>query len=89
MDQVLHPLLERLKIPRAGLHAFRHGNSSLMDHLCTPMGVRRDRLGHEKTETTMGYTHAVGNDDRLTASKIGSILCQNLPNSQPVEAVNN
>jgi integrase len=89
VDQVLHPILERLEIPRAGLHAFRHGNETLMDHLGIPMGVRRDRLGHEKNETTMGYTHVMSNDDRLTASKIGRILCPNLPNSQPVEAVNN
>lgn len=89
VDQVLHPLLERLTIPRAGLHAFRHGNSSLMDHLSISMGVRRDRLGHEKTVTTMGYTHVVGSDDRLTASKIGKILCPNLPNSQPIDAANN
>lgn len=89
VDQVLHPNLERLKIPRAGLHRFRHGNSSLMEHLCIPMGVRRDRLGHEKTETTMGYTQAVDDDDRLTASKIGRILCPNLPYPQPLEAANN
>jgi integrase len=87
VDQVLHPLLDRLQIPRAGLHAFRHGNETLMDHLGIPMGVRRDRLGHEKNETTMGYTHVIGDDDRKTASKLGKILCPNLLNSQPVDAV--
>ena len=38
VDQVLHPILERLKIPRAGLRAFRQGNETLMDHLDIPMG---------------------------------------------------
>jgi integrase len=88
VDQVFHPILERLKIPRAGLHAFRHGNETLMDHLGIPMGVRRDRLGHEKTETTMGYTHVMSDDDRVTAGKLGRILCPNLPTQQPVEAAN-
>ena len=52
VDQVLHPILERLGIARAGLHAFRHGNATIMDGLNAPMRVRQDRLGHEKAETT-------------------------------------
>src|SRR6185312_16284678 len=42
----LHPLLKRLGIPKAGCHAFRHGNSSAMDHFGAPLKLRQDRLGH-------------------------------------------
>jgi integrase len=75
VDQVLHPILARLGIARAGLHAFRQGNATIMDGLNAPMRVRQDRLGHEKTETTVGYTHAIGEDDRRVADEIGHILC--------------
>ncbi|HYL12066.1 MAG TPA: site-specific integrase [Terriglobales bacterium] len=88
VDQVLHPILERLGIPRAGLHAFRHGNATIMDGLNAPMRVRQDPLGHEKAETTLGYTHAIGEDDRRVADEIGKILCPTLPKSSRVEAAN-
>ena len=86
VDQVLHPILERLGVARAGLHAFRHGNATIMDGLNAPMRVRQDRLGHEKAETTLGYTHAIGGDDRRVADEIGEILCPSLPRSSEVEA---
>jgi integrase len=88
VDQVLHPILGRLGIKRAGLHAFRHGNETIMDRLNTPMRVRQDRLGHEKAETTMGYTHVIGDDDRKVAAELGRILCPTLPKPSEVEAAN-
>src|ERR1035441_9733152 len=57
-----------------------------MDGLNAPVGVRQDRLGHEKAETTLGYTHAIGGDDRRVADEIGRILCPTLPRSSEVEA---
>jgi integrase len=84
VDQVLHPILERLGIARAGLTRIRHGNATMMDGLNAPMRVRQDRLGHEKAETTLGYTHAIGGDDRRVADKIGEILCPTLPKSPEV-----
>lgn len=85
VDQVLHPILVRLGIARAGLHAFRHGNATIMDGLNAPMRVRQDRLGHEKAETTLGYTHAISEDDRRVADEIGNILCSSLPKSSGVK----
>ncbi len=38
----LQPLLASLGIARAGLHAFRHTNSSLMDRLGAPLKVRQE-----------------------------------------------
>lgn len=74
MYEEFQPLLEELKIPLCGFHAFRHGNASLMDQLNIPAKTRMDRLGHEKLDTTMGYTHAVSEDDRAVASQLGKML---------------
>ena len=80
VDQVLHPILERLGIARAGLHAFRHGNATIMDGLNAPMRVRQDRLGHEKAETTLGYTHqSVGIIEELP-TKSARFFAQLCPN---------
>ncbi len=76
----LHPLLERLGIPRGGLHGFRHANSSLMDRLNTPVKVRQQRLGHSDPRTTLGtYTHVASEDDRRVAEQLGAILHRDAP----------
>jgi len=45
----LHPLLKSLGISRAGYHAFRHFNTSLMDALRVPVKTIQERLGHSLT----------------------------------------
>lgn len=72
----LHPLLDKLKIARCGMHAFRHTNGSLMDRLQTPMKVRQERLGHAAGSniTMVVYTHTVSADDRKVAEELGAIL---------------
>lgn len=45
----LVPLLERLEIPKAGYHAFRHFNVSLMDALRVPLKTIQERIGHALT----------------------------------------
>jgi hypothetical protein len=62
-----------------GLHAFRYGNATIMNGLNAPMRVRHDRLGHEK-KTILGYTHAIGGDDRRVADEIGEIPARLCPN---------
>ncbi len=72
---VLHHLLAQLRIQRGGLHAFRHGNETLMDRLGVPLAVRQQRLGHTDARTTLEvYTHSVGEDHRRVAAKLGRIL---------------
>jgi integrase len=70
------PLIEKLKIPKCGFHAFRHGNATLMDRIQAPSRVKMDRLGHEKLDTTNGYTHAVSEDDRRVAEQLGNLLTE-------------
>jgi integrase len=63
--KVLHPIRERLGIPRGAFHAFRHGHPTIMfsDGGANPKTVM-DSLGHSDIKTTMRYTHAISNDRR-------------------------
>lgn len=69
----LKPILKKLGLEGAA-HAFRHGNATLLDSLRAPMKLRQDRLGHSDPKTTMLYTHAVSEDERLTAEQLGDLL---------------
>jgi hypothetical protein len=70
----LYPLLDQLNIERCGFHAFRHGNETVMDQENVPMAVRQGRLGHSDPRTTMMYSHAVSEDGRRFAAKLGDVL---------------
>jgi integrase len=71
----LHPLLEKLGIARAGLHAFRHYSASVMDRLNVPLKLRQQRLGHSDAAMTLGvYSHVAKEDDIRIASQLGVIL---------------
>jgi integrase len=72
----LKPILKKLGLSGA-LHAFRHGNATMLDRMNVPMKVRQERLGHVEAATTMGYTHLVSADDRLVSKKLGEILMPN------------
>ena len=61
----LRPLCERLGIVPRGLHAFRHGQGTLLDQMNVPVKVRQERLGHTDPSLTIGtYTHAISSDER-------------------------
>jgi integrase len=45
----MRKLLTSLGIAKAGFHAFRHFNVSLMDAVCTPLKVIQERAGHALT----------------------------------------
>lgn len=75
---VLHPITDKLGMPRYGLHAFRHANATAMDRHLIPMAVREARLGHTKMAMTMRYTHAVGADSRRAAEILGGVFCPTL-----------
>src|ERR1700677_976713 len=77
LTRILHGVLATLNIKRAGMHAFRHGNLSLMDGLSVPLKVRQERVGHSAGSnlTLDTYTHAGSADHQLTVQKIGELLC--------------
>lgn len=75
VERKLGPLLKKLGISHRGLHAFRHGNATIMDRLNAPMKARQDRLGHTDLRMTGRYTHVLSADDRRIAEQIGQLLC--------------
>jgi hypothetical protein len=71
----LHPLLEKLGIARAGLHAFPHFSASVIDRLNVPLKLRQQRLGHSDAAMTLGvYSHVAQEDDVRFAAQLGGIL---------------
>lgn len=83
--RVFKPLCRKLGFDghRVGLHALRHGSASALDSLGVPMSVRQERLGHADASTTMGYTHALGQDHRRAAEALGKLFC---PHTESVQA---
>jgi integrase len=79
----LDPILRNLgvKIKGTAMHGFRHGSATELDRLGTPMATRQQRLGHIDPDTTMGYTHAVDEEDRKVSAAFGKVLSQPLTQS--------
>jgi integrase len=73
VKQNLQPLLNTMGIQRAGLHAFRHFNASLMDSLGVPLKTRQERLGHAATGslTLDVYTHSTWEANVKAAETLG------------------
>ena len=58
----------------AGLHTFRHANSTAMDPLGIPRQIRKQRLGHGDNDVTENYTHTFTPDGRDAAEKLGELF---------------
>ena len=81
--QALVPILDALKIPRCGFHAFRHAHTSLL--LSREVGaaptVAQKQLRHSDARMTLGiYGHIVGDAHREAVEKMASILFPTVPN---------
>ncbi len=68
-----HPLLKRLELPKAGLHAFRHSRVTTLRKYGTPANLQKQWIGHSSLRTTDRYshTHQELEHRRLAASKVG------------------
>ena len=55
--RILQPMLSRLGIKKAGLHAFRHVRITMLRKNGTPADLQRQWIGHASTRTTDGYSH--------------------------------
>ena len=76
----LHPLLERLGIPRAGLHAFRHTHCSLLIEQGTSPTVTGAQLGHSDPRITLAvYSHVIGDAHREAIEKLSGVLALDGP----------
>jgi integrase len=76
----LWPVLDALKIPRCGLHAFRHTHASLLfDSGATPKVVQ-EQLRHADPRVTLGvYGHVLGEARRDAVEKVASIVFRDVP----------
>ena len=57
LERVLHPLLEKLAIPKAGLHAFRHSRVTQLRTNGTLGDLQMQWIGHSSLRTTDRYSH--------------------------------
>jgi integrase len=55
--RVLHPLLARLGIAKAGLHAFRHSRVTQLRKPGTPPDLQKQWIGHSSLRTGDRYSH--------------------------------
>jgi len=72
-NRVLHPLLAKLGIPRAGLHAFRHSRVTMLRKNGTPADLQKQWIGHSSLKTTDRYSHTDQELEyrRQAASRVG------------------
>jgi integrase len=66
---ILHPIRERLGIPRGAFHAFRHGlGTALMQEGTNPRVVQQ-QLGHADLRMLARYAHVVPQDQRAAVER--------------------
>ena len=66
----LNELLKKLKLPKAGLHAFRHGRVSVLQAMGVPGDLVKEWVGHSSLQTTSQYTHFQDDYRRQVASHV-------------------
>jgi integrase len=80
----LVPILDQLKIPRCGFHAFRHTHTSLLLASGAAPPVAQAQLRHSDARITLGiYGHIIGDAHREAVDKVASILASNGLESEP------
>lgn len=86
--QALTPILDKLKIPRCGFHAFRHLHTSLLLSSGAAPQVAQKQLRHSDARITLGiYGHIIGDAHREAVEKVAGILFPNVPNPELVTEV--
>jgi site-specific recombinase XerD len=84
----LQAVLEKLELPAAGLHAFRHAQVTIAEREGVPLKTVQARVGHDSAETTALYAHAVGEDDRKFSAWLGSQLNPDVKPKDPMPSGN-
>jgi integrase len=70
----LYAMCEKVKIPRRGMHAFRHGNGTIMAQLAAAPKLRLQRLGHSDERLMLRYEHVITQDEIALAQKLGHLV---------------
>jgi integrase len=75
VQRKLWPVLDALKIPRAGFHAFRHAASTLLIDLGASPATVQAQLGHSDPRVTLSaYSHTVNKSQREAVERLAQIL---------------
>ncbi len=71
----LWPALDKLNLPHAGMHAFRHCHASLLIDVGANPKVAQEQMRHSDARITLGiYGHVIGDAQREAVDKVGEIL---------------
>jgi integrase len=77
----LHPALRALKLPQAGMHAFRHGCNRRWELSGLNPAVLRQQMGHSSAAMTARYTGEIPMQQvREAFSRVGKRLLENMEN---------
>jgi integrase len=83
VEYTLWPLLAKLGIERAGMHAFRHCHASLLVDVGANPTVTKEQMRHSDARITFGvYAHVIGDAQRNAVDKVGEILRPDAPKSE-------
>jgi integrase len=66
---ILHPVRERLAIPRGAFHAFRHGLGTALMQAGANARVVQQQLGHADLRMLTRYAHVVPQDQRAAVER--------------------
>ena len=78
---VLHPALEALGLPKAGMHAFRHGCNRRWELSGVNPAVLRQHMGHSSAAMTARYTGEIP----LEQVRVGF----SIPNGNKIDVLEN
>jgi len=74
VERELWPTLDKLKIPRCGLHAFRHGRVSFLVENNVPVSVIKSWIGHGSEKMIERYTHSRPEFHQQVLAKLPAIV---------------
>ena len=78
VQRKLWPILDALKIPRCGFHAFRHTASTLLIDIGASPKTVQAQLGHSDPSMTLRiYSHIVDESQRAAVEQLAGILMPN------------
>jgi integrase len=81
---MLNIVLKKLDLPKAGLHAFRHGRVSLLQTMGVPGDLVKEWVGHSNLNTTSRYTHFQDNYRQQIASQVALFAQPGMGSKLPV-----
>lgn len=82
----LWPILDKLRIVRCGMHAFRHTHTSILISAGASPVVAQRQLRHSDVRTTLEhYAHVLGDEQRQAAERVAEILRPSVLNVTKLE----